>query len=115
MLTQLNKVELIGIVGSTRQIKIQDTALVRFTVATTYAFRDRDGNAVHETTWHNVSCFERACQNALSRLEKGAKVHVLGRIRICRYTSSEGEDKTMTEVVASSVKMLDCDRLVPEE
>ena len=115
MLAHLNKVELIGIVGSVKHTNVQDTTHVRFSVATTYAYRDRDGNAVHETTWHNVSCFERACQNALSRLEKGAKVHVLGRIRICRYTSAEGEDKTMTEVVASSVNVLNCDRLVPEE
>ncbi len=39
MLTQLNKVELIGIVGSARQIKIEDTALVRFTVANYLAQR----------------------------------------------------------------------------
>ena len=115
MLTHLNKVELIGIVGSAKNIKVEGTTLVRFTVATTYAFRDREGNAVYETTWHNVSCFERACPEDISKIEKGDKVHVLGRIRVCRYTSSEGENRTMTEVVANSVELLDCDRLDPQE
>ena len=115
MLTHLNKVELIGIVGSVKHTNVQDTAHVRFSVATTYAFRDKEGNGVHETTWHSVSCFERACPEDISKIEKGDKVHVLGRIRVCRYTSPEGEEKTMTEIVASSVELLDYDRLDPQE
>lgn len=115
MLAQLNRVELIGTVGSARHIRLEDTALVRFSLATTCAFRDREGNAVHETTWHSVTCFERACPEEITRIEKGAKVHVLGRIRICKYTSPEGENRTATEVVAGSVKVLDCDRLDPQE
>ena len=101
----LNKVELLGIVGSSRESKVGDMTLVRFSVATDYAFNDKYGNAVVETTWHMVSAFSDKITNGPS-VNKGDKVFVSGRIRNVRYTTPEGVEKSMSEIVADKVQII---------
>ncbi len=76
-------------------------------VATNYAYRDKDGNAVIETTWHNVVAWEGKEIIGLESIEKGSKVEVLGRLRSQRYTGEDGVERTTYEVLARSLKVLD--------
>lgn len=46
----LNAVKLRGVVGTIRISQIGETKVARMSVATNYAYRDKDGNAVIETT-----------------------------------------------------------------
>ena len=98
----LNRVELRGVVGSARTMKVSESEITRFSVATDYFFKNKDGEAVVETTWHSVMAWDKG----LSELKRGDKVEVVGRIRNTRYTDSEGMERTSTEVVASEVKVL---------
>ena len=98
----LNRVELRGVVGSARTMKVSESEVTRFSVATDYFFKNKDGEAVVETTWHSVMAWDKG----LSELKRGDKVEVVGRIRNTRYTDSEGMERTSTEVVASEVKVL---------
>ena len=98
----LNRIELRGVVGSARTMKVSESEVTRFSVATDYFFKNKDGEAVVETTWHSVMAWDKG----LSELKRGDKVEVVGRIRNTRYTDSEGLERTSTEVVASEVKVL---------
>ena len=98
----LNRIELRGVVGSARTMKVSESEVTRFSVATDYFFKNKDGEAVVETTWHSVMAWDKG----LSELKRGDKVEVVGRIRNTRYTDSEGMERTSTEVVASEVKVL---------
>lgn len=98
----LNRVELRGVVGNARTMKVSESELTRFSVATDYFFKNKDGEAVVETTWHSVMAWDKG----LSELKRGDKVEVVGRIRNTRYTDSEGMERTSTEVIASEVKVL---------
>ena len=40
------------------------------------------------------------------KLEKGSPVHVIGRIRIQRYTGADGVERPAVEIVASKVEDL---------
>lgn len=40
-------------------------------------------------------------------ITKGAPVYVTGRIRTSRFTGSDGTEKTVYEVVASKIEVLD--------
>ena len=46
----INRVELRGIVGTSKVTCIGDKKAVRFSLATNYAYRDREGYPVIETT-----------------------------------------------------------------
>lgn len=103
---QLNKVELRGIVGNARVQSIGDTEIVRFSVATNYAFSDKAGNNIIETTWHQVTAFKNDKMCDFEKLVRGARVKVLGRLRNNRYTDSNGVERTMTEILASEVELI---------
>ena len=104
---QLNEVELIGIVGSVSSTLVRDEKSTRFAVATNYAYRDRGGMPVIETTWHAVRAFEGDNMRGLEKLSRGDRVRIVGRLRNCRYTDSAGNDRTVTEVYATSLEILD--------
>ena len=71
---QLNSVTLRGIIGNARIQNIGDTEMARFSVATDHAFKNRSGEAVIETTWHQVTAFKSDRMPDFSALVKGAGV-----------------------------------------
>lgn len=103
---QLNKVELIGIVGRAVKTPVGDLTMVRFSVATNYSYLAKDGCAVIETTWHNCSAFTDKVKDA-DKLEKGSKVHLSGRIRNQRYMDANGEERTFTDIFVNELEYLD--------
>lgn len=111
---QLNKVILRGIVGSVRIINVGDRKGARMTVATNLAYRGQDGCCIIETTWHNVMAWEGKDIHDLDILCKGDRVEVTGRIKNQRYTTSDGEYRYSTEILAHTVNLL-TDPLTMEE
>lgn len=105
VLEQLNKVELIGAVGMASSQTIGENTLVRFSVATNYAYKDREGNFIIDTTWHNVCAWENDNPKAAG-LSRGDKVHVLGRIRIQKYITENGETRSAPEIIATKVERI---------
>ena len=57
LMEQLNRIELRGNVGNIKLQTVGDKLAARFTVATNYAYKDKDGSAVIETTWHNINAW----------------------------------------------------------
>lgn len=111
----LNRIELRGHIGNIRIIPVGDTKVARFSLATNASFRCKDGGTMIETTWHNVSAWEGAeCRN-LDQLQKGDPIYVQGRIRNTRYTSADGCERTLCEVVASRLTLLDRGTDLPDE
>ena len=103
----LNSVTLRGFVGNVRIMDVQDRKVANFSVATNYAFKNSNGEAVIETTWHNVTAWS-GCKSAdITAIRKGIAVEVEGRIRANRYTGSDGESRVIYEVLARDVKILD--------
>ena len=111
---QLNRVELRGIVGSVRIQMISGANVARFTVATNFAYRDKDGNPTIETTWHNVTAWESKENRGLDKLEKGSKVYLVGRLRNQRFIGADGAERTFQEILAirvdclNSTEVLEC-------
>lgn len=105
VLEQLNRVELIGAVGMASSQTIGEKTFVRFSVATNYAYRDREGNAIIDTTWHNVCAWKNDNPTAAG-LSRGDKVHVLGRIRMQKYITENGETRSIPEIIATKVERI---------
>lgn len=104
---QLNRIELRGSVGFVRQQTFNGRMVVRLSVATNYVYKDKNGEPVIETTWHNVTAWEgKGCQH-LDKIEKGSRVYVLGRLRGQRYTDAEGIERYAFEVVAYQLSLVE--------
>ncbi|MBO7323031.1 MAG: single-stranded DNA-binding protein [Bacteroidales bacterium] len=103
---QLNRVEIRGIVGYAHITDIGDTKIVRFSVATDYAYENRSGEHIIETTWHNVTALQRGNMPDLTKISKGMAIEVKGRLRIQRYVDAQGIDKTTYDILASEITII---------
>lgn len=104
---QLNRIELRGAVGSVKTQTFSDKVMARFTLATNYAYKDKEGAAVIDTSWHNVVVWEGNSIADVNKIVKGAKAYVQGRVRYNRYTGSDGLERVTTEIMANRVVILD--------
>lgn len=102
----INRVELQGRVGTVRIQNAGGCVVASFSVMTEETYKATDGTVLCETTWHHVTAWEGK-EVCIDGLERGSLVHVEGRIRNSRYTSVDGTEKTFTEVMASSLKVLE--------
>lgn len=103
---QLNRIELLGIVGSVRHQRIGDRLMAKFTMVTNRAYKNKEGEPVIESTWHNVTAFEGRQVRDLDRIEKGRAVHVWGRLQIQRYTGLDGTDRTSIDVICTRLNLI---------
>ena len=102
----INRVELQGRVGTVRVQSLDEQLVSNFSLQTEHFFTLKDGAKVCETTYHHIVAFEggEVCTKGLTR---GSLVHLTGRLRTNRYTAVDGSERTFTEVLASSLKVLE--------
>ncbi len=106
----LNKIEINGRVGTIRTAEVNGSKVTNFSIVSEYLYKTRDGNAVSETTWFNVTAWHNRDMPDFGRMTKGMPVHVTGRIRSTKYTNSEGIDRNFYEILANKVEyMISCD------
>ena len=108
----LNKVDLRGIVGQCHVQAYEDYVHANFSVMTSYAYKDKDGTYVVETTWHSVAASERRDTPVfdLEHLKQGDRVRILGRLQAQRYVDNNGIEHTITRIHAQHIsKVVDND------
>ncbi len=104
---QLNRIELRGNVGNVRLTNVGDSRVARFSLATNFIYKGKEGDAVIETTWHNVVAWDSKGMPDLHKIEKGVPLYVCGRLRTSKFTGSDGTEKQVYEVVANKIVMED--------
>lgn len=108
IMEQLNRIEIRGNVGNVNILKVGNTRVAHFSVATNFAYKDRNGEPVIETTWHNVTAWEgNKGIPPLDTIAKGFPVGVIGRLRMQKYIAGDGTEKTSYDVIANSIEMID--------
>ena len=102
----INRVELQGIVGTSKVISIGDKKVVRFSLATNYTYKDKEGYPVIETTCYACSVWVER-EDDLTMYRKGTPLHIEGRIRNIRYTDADGCERATLEVVATKIERVE--------
>ena len=117
----VNKVILIGNLGRDPELRYLPNGdpVAKFTLATNYRFKDREGQWQDKTDWHNIVVFRRQAEVCNEYLKKGSPIYVEGRIQTRSWEDKDGNKKYMTEIIAQSVNMLgrkgEPEEEVPEE
>ncbi len=106
---QLNRIELRGVVGNFKSQQFADTTVLRLSLVTNYAYKNRDGSAVIDTSWHNVVIRAGNDNGELKRIVKGAKLYVSGRLRYQKFTATDGTERTHSEIIANKYAVIDDD------
>ncbi|MFZ9777598.1 MAG: single-stranded DNA-binding protein [Schleiferiaceae bacterium] len=105
----LNKVMLIGNLGKDPEVRRFENGgmLVKFPIATTENFTDREGNRKENTEWHTVVVRSPRLAEVCERfLHKGDKVFIEGKIRSRQWTDEHNQTRYNIEISADSMTML---------
>jgi single-strand DNA-binding protein len=105
----LNKVQLIGNLGSDPELKTLESniTVAKFSLATNESYKDKAGKTITDTEWHAIVMWQGLAETAGKYLKKGSLVFIEGKIKTRHYDDKEGNKKYVTEIVADSFLMLD--------
>lgn len=108
MATGVNKVILIGNLGRDPEIQNFENGVKKaaFTLATTEAYKGKDGEKTTHTEWHNIVLWRGLADIAEKWLKKGQTIYLEGRIRRRDYEDKEGQKKFIFEILGDSMQML---------
>ena len=104
----MNKAILIGRLGRDPEIKfIQDgTAVTNFSLATDEKYKDKNGEKVQKTEWHNITAFGKLAEICGEWLKKGSQVMVEGKIQRQEWEDKDSQKHNKTNIVISQMEML---------
>ena len=103
-----NKVVLIGNLGKDPEVRHLESGAVvaSFPLATSESYKDKTGNKVEHTEWHNIVVWRGLAEIAEKYLRKGKMVCVEGKIRSRTWEDKEGNKRYTTEIIADNFRML---------
>ena len=104
----VNKVILLGNLGKDPEVRYLDNgvAVANFSLATTENYKNKQGERVSQTEWHNVVFWRGLAEVAEKYLKKGDSIYLEGKIRTRKWEDKEGNTRYSTEVLADNMTML---------
>ncbi|MEN6489487.1 MAG: single-stranded DNA-binding protein [Smithella sp.] len=105
----VNKVILIGRLGADPEVRYtpDGTMVVNFRIATDEIRKDKNGERLQKTEWHRIVTFGKLAEICGNYLAKGKLVFIEGRLQTSTWDDKDGNKRSMTEIVAANMKMLD--------
>ena len=108
-MASVNKVILVGRIGRDPEVRHTQSGqpVASLSVATDESYKDKQGNKVESTEWHNVTAWGKTAEFIGAYLSNGRLVYVEGKLKTEKYTDQQGVEKYMTKIVADRVQAMD--------
>src|SRR6056297_1822266 len=103
-----NHVQLIGNVGEDPKITLLDGGrkVANFPMATNEYYTNAQGEKIQNTDWHQVVAWGKTAEILEKYTAKGSEIGVRGKIKTRTYTTEDGNQRYVTEIVADEVLLL---------
>ena len=104
----VNKVILVGNLGKDPEVKYLDSgvAVANFSLATSESYKNKQGERVNQTEWHNIVLWRGLAEVAEKWLKKGSSVYIEGKIKTRKWEDKDGNTRYNTEILADNMTML---------
>ena len=104
----VNKVILLGNLGADPEVKYLegDNVVANLRLATTESYKDRNGNRVDQTEWHDLELWGPQAKIAEQYLKKGSQIYVEGKIKSDTWQDDQGQNRKRTKIRVISFTML---------
>lgn len=104
----VNKVILIGNLGKDPELKYLEgnIARVNFSLATSEVHKDKNGNRVEQTEWHNIVLWRSMAESAEKLLKKGTQIYLEGKLQTRQWIDKDNNKRNITEIVGESFLIL---------
>jgi single-strand DNA-binding protein len=108
MARSLNKVMLIGNIGSEPEIKTTGagTKFAKVSLATNRTFKDRQGQQQEKTEWHRLTFWDRLAELVEQYVKKGDRIYVEGRIEYSTTEDDKGNQRFWTDITVNEMVLL---------
>ncbi len=108
MASGLNKVMLIGNLGRNPKLvgTANDHSFAFFTMATSEKWTTGSGEKRNAVEWHDVIAWDSLGNTVITYLKKGDAVYVEGKLKRSSWTTTNGETRYKTYIVAHQIKFL---------
>lgn len=107
-MASLNKVVLVGNLGRDPELKSTPSGakVLEVSIATTERFNDKSGAQQEQTDWHRIVMWNQKAEYVARSSRKGSTLYVEGKLRYRKFTDKDGNERTMTEILADNVTIL---------
>ncbi|MDG1426010.1 MAG: single-stranded DNA-binding protein [Flavobacteriales bacterium] len=104
----VNKVILVGNLGKDPEVRYLDNgvAVANFSLATTESYKNKQGERVSQTEWHNIVLWRGLAEVAEKYLKKGSSIYVEGKIKNRKWEDKDGNTRYNTEILGDNMTML---------
>jgi single-strand DNA-binding protein len=104
----INKVILVGNLGKDPEVRTLEngTKVANFTLATSETYKNRDGQKVTTTEWHNIVLWRGLAEISERFLKKGNQVYIEGKIKTRTWDDKDGNKRYTTEILGDNLTML---------
>jgi len=104
----VNKVILIGHVGQDPEVRYLDNNMPVCTIrmATSDVYKNKSGERVTTTEWHNVVLWRGLAEVAEKYVKKGSQVYIEGKLRTRSWDDKDKNKRHTTEIVADIMQLL---------
>lgn len=103
-----NKAILFGRIGQDLELRQLDGGQsVQFSVATDESYRNKDGERVEQTEWHNVVFYGKQAEVICKFFKKGFRILVEGKLKTRKWVDKDGINRYTTEIVGHFFEFID--------
>lgn len=104
----VNKVILVGNLGKDPEVRHLDNgrAVANFSMATSESYKNKQGERVTTTEWHNIVLWTPLAEIAEKFLKKGNQVYIEGKLTTRSWDDQDGNKRYTTEVVGREMTLL---------
>lgn len=108
MASGVNKVILIGNLGKDPEVRYLENGSVvaNLALATTETYKDRNGNRVDNTEWHDLEMWDGLAKIAEQYLKKGSSIYVEGKLKSDTWQDDQGNNRKKIRIRVLNMTML---------
>lgn len=105
MSTIKNRVQLIGNIGQEPIVTNLESGkkVARLSLATNEHYKNGKGEKQTDTNWHTIVAWGKTAGIIEKYAQKGNEIGVVGKLKTRTYTTDDGNQRYVTEVVADEV------------
>jgi single-strand DNA-binding protein len=78
-----------------------------FKLVTDDSYKDKDGNMVDRSEWHNIVAWGKPGEIIAQYMKKGRQIYLEGKLQSRKYEDKEGQTRYITEINVTDFAFID--------
>lgn len=104
----VNKVILLGNLGVDPELRYLESGAVvaRIRLATSETYKDKEGNRIENTEWHDIEMWEGLAKVAEQYLRQGDTIYVEGKLKANTWQDKDGNNRKTIRIRANTMNIV---------